>query len=91
MIHYLQEMCPVTKKRLEKLQVLIEDLSSSGDSHRVPERIYTESQGLTPLEKGLFDAFKEPVAVDQSTVRIQSVTRDQNDILRIANGAKNEE
>lgn len=90
-IHYLQEMCPVTKKRLEKLQVLMEDLSRKEEFPKIHERLSGEIHELTPLESSLFDAFREPASVGESSVKIRYATRNQDEILRIANDVKSEE
>lgn len=71
-MHYRQGMCPVTKERLETLDVLLED------QERMPDRVTVVHGGepvaaLSALEKGLLSAFKD-------RVRLSELTRDPAEI-----------
>lgn len=73
-IHYRQSMCPVTKERLEKLQLLIEDFDAK------PERIdvVSKAEPLTELS-----SLESSLAEIRGRVRLEYATRDPERIVAI--------
>ena len=69
-VHYKQSVCPVTKERLEKLQVLVEDHDALPDRVDVIHNAEQLEMKLTPSETDLFAKFRD------GRVQLRSLTRD---------------
>ena len=87
-IHYRQEMCPVTKKRLEKLRVLIEDLHRPNDTSAGPvvfdKGLKVSANHLTPAEQALV-TLREPADIDGRLLELTRATRDRQEIQSLSN------
>ncbi|PRT56482.1 hypothetical protein B9G98_04102 [Wickerhamiella sorbophila] len=83
-VNYRQEMCPVTKQRLDKLRVLIQDF---GRKNHTPQVLMTQSietspaPELTALELELFNLQRQTrVPGSEQTLVLTTATRRPEDI-----------
>lgn len=90
-IHYRQSMCPVTKERLQNLNLLIEDLHRTTEDPRT--HVFWDGKEMlkkgqrTTLEEQLLTARDEvEISNTDSRVVLRGLTRDEKEIERL-NGA----
>lgn len=69
-VHYKQQVCPVTKERLERLNVLVEDFGALPDRVDIVHNAEPLGPPMTPLETAFAAKFKT------GRLQLQSLTRD---------------
>lgn len=85
-VHYRQDMCPVTKQRLEKLRVLIQDFGRNSTDHKA-QLLMSQSTETSPapeltlLELEMFKLKRETKVPDlDQTLKLTTATRRPEDI-----------
>ena len=78
----------MTKKRLEKLRVLIEDLHRPNDTSAGPvvfdQGLKVSANHLTPAEQALV-TLREPADIDGRLLELTRATRDRQEIQSLSN------